>query len=159
MKSLAIKSEFTIRSACNEDKQEIAILVNQAFAEYREGKNVSHLEENLQDISRDIEKNEVLILEKENEIIGTLRLESRGENIYYLKRFAIHPQYQGQGLGAILFKEAEKVVKNHNSKTIYLHSSTEDNRLIKFYEKLGLRCIEIEKNIGYARGLWIKKLK
>ena len=159
MKSVAIKNKLTIRTACQKDKAKIAQVVCQAFAEYRQGKNTSHLKEDLVDIAGDIEKNEVLVLEVREKIIGSLRLQALENNIYYLKRFAIHPQHQGQGLGLTLFEAAEKFVKNNNGRKIHLHSSTEDDRLIRFYKKLGFRCKKIETNVGYARGLWIKELK
>jgi len=90
MKSLALAKGLTIRKACEEDKETISQLVNQAFTGYNNGKNISHLKENLEDILRDIKKDEVIVLEGKNKIIGTLRLEYRDENKYYLKKLGFN---------------------------------------------------------------------
>ena len=159
MKSLALAKGLTIRKACEEDKETISQLVNQAFTGYNNGKNISHLKENLEDILRDIKKDEVIVLEGKNKIIGTLRLEYRDDNKYYLKKFAIYPKFQNQGLGQMLFAAAEMMVRAKNGRTIYLHSSREDNGLVNFYKKLGFNCLKVEKSMGYSRGLLIKELK
>ncbi len=158
MKNREDRADFSIRRGNREDAKELRELVNQAFSEYRKGKNNPHLEEDLDDIIRDIAENEVLILEKGNKIAGSLRLENRSGNKYLLKRFAIHPHFQGQGLGKYLYEEAEKRVKAGAGNSIYLYSSTEDEKLVQYYTGLGFKCIEIDKSMGYARGLWVKKL-
>jgi N-acetylglutamate synthase-like GNAT family acetyltransferase len=166
MKSLAIpEREFIVRQAIKEDGIGILELIKKSFLSYvhsdKNSGNVRNpaLEEDLIDVYNDIEENIVLVIEDGSDIIGSLRLIEKEEGVYYLKRFAILPFYQHQGLGTRLFYAAEEEVLNIKGKYIYLHSSLESEILKSFYYRLGFSCIEIDNTNGYKRGLWIKHLQ
>ncbi len=151
--------DFKIREASPEEYQEIYQLVKEAFRHYKKDKPVTgHLKESPGDVKEDIEKNLVLVLLKENKIIGSLRLEKKEEGNFYLKRFAVLPGYQGLGCGSMLFSAAEKKALKRNCCRIYLHASAADKRIRNFYQQLGFKCLRVDKEKGYARGLWVKKL-
>lgn len=161
MSELYSGEKIKIEKADINKAQEILQLVKNSFAHYRQNKNNPDLEEELEDVKKDIEENIVLVIRNKgnNKIIGTLRLvpDNRSEKVY-LKKFAISPEYQSQGLGTILFKQAENIAREQNIKKIYLHSSVEDKKLVKFYKKLGFECININTEMGYKRGLWVNQL-
>jgi len=159
--------DFKIREASNDDAVEILDLIKISFKSYvknnKYNKNQienSALKEDYYEVQNDIGKNIVFIIEKfdnKNKIVGTLRLELKEKNGYLLKRFAILPEYQNQGLGTAIFKIAEQYVKNRKGAFVYLYSSLENHSLIKFYTKLGFECKKIDVNKGYRRGHWFKK--
>lgn len=152
------EDNYNIRAAHKGDADEIYYLVQRAFSNYGEKGCSPASKERIADIYYDIEANTVLIIEHEGLIIGTLRLVADSNNKFYLKRFSIHPNFQNKGLGTILYYQAEKKVKELSGKYICLYSSTEDDKLVKFYDKLGFKCIEKDRENGYERGFWIKKI-
>lgn len=159
MNSSNQSKEIIIREALLKEAKTIYNVVQIAFDEYRQGKDNPHLEEDLEEIKKDIKNNLVLVIITQNNCIaGTLRLVPEDENKVYLKKFAILPEYQGQGWGSILFSKAENKARDRNYQKIYLHSSTEEEKLVKFYKKLGFECIEVNRDMGYERGLWVKEL-
>jgi len=151
-------TEFNIRIAGLEDAEDIFFLVKKAFADYgRKGKNPV-MGETIQDIEADLKDNLVLVVEYASKIVGSLRLEAQMESCFYLKRFSILPGFQHQGLGTKLYHQAEKITLDYKGKFIYLHSSVEDQKLIRFYKKLGFTCLKKDQENGYERGLWVKKI-
>ncbi|MFW6006896.1 MAG: GNAT family N-acetyltransferase [Bacillota bacterium] len=162
MDSLQYEEDINIQKAVTAEARKIYELVNKAFAEYRQGKHNPDLKEKIDDIKNDIKNNIVLVLKNikfNNKIVGTLRLiPEKSRKKIYLKKFAISPDFQGQGYGTMLFKKAEVIARNKGYKAIYLYSSTEDKKLVRFYQKLGFKCTETSTNMGYERGLWVKKL-
>ncbi|MFW6022643.1 MAG: GNAT family N-acetyltransferase [Halanaerobiaceae bacterium] len=157
--SFPIKKEnFQIRFANKGDADEIYYLVQRAFSSYGEKGLNPASKETIDDICDDINNNVVLIIEWQGYIVGSLRLVQDKEKSYFLKRFSIHPDYQHQGLGTMLYFYTEEKVREMNGKYIWLYSSTEDIKLIDFYDKLGFECIDRDWINGYERGLWIKKI-
>lgn len=163
------ENDIKIRKADTEDSRHILEVIRLAFSDYEAGGQSPALRETPAAIKEDINKNHVLVVEIKGKIVGTLRLELKGgmpelkdtgEQTagYYLKRFAIHPGYQGQGLGTMLFEKAEKIACREDVSSIFLHSTTGDERLVKFYKKLGFQCEAVDHSRGYPRGLWVKKL-
>ncbi len=146
-----------IKTAKENEYSEIYKLVKRAFADYKKGKDNPDLEENPKDVLSDIRNNIVLVLKQKDKIVGTLRLVAEN-NKMYLKKFAISPDYQNRGFGSQLFVKAEEITKNRNMEEIYLYSSTEDQQLVTFYKELGFCCKKVNTDMGYKRGLWVKKI-
>jgi len=149
---------IVICRALKSDGEEIYRVVKEAFADYGSGSN-PYLQESLSDIYQDLEDKIVLIIKKNERIVGSLRLEIYNNDGFYLRRFSILPEYQDQGLGTLLYQQAEEEVISNQGKNIYLHSSLEDTKLVNFYTRLGFKCLEKDNGYGYQRGLWVKRLK
>lgn len=160
--SAAENENFQIRRAVSEEYMEIYRVVSKAFEVYSTGlERTEHLEENPEDVKEDIEKHLVLVLEKygrEEGIAGSLRLEETEDGVYYLRRFAVLPAFQGQGLGSRLIKKAEFEVQKRGGKKIFLYSAMEKENLVEFYKNMGFNCREISSNLGYDRALWEKEI-
>lgn len=150
--------ELNIRVARIEEAQEIYNLVKKAFADYNQTGINPVKAEKITDIYHDLYNNMVIVVEDCNQLIGSLRLVPEMESSIYLKRFCILPQYQHRGIGTMLYRQAEKIALTERVKFIYLHSSIDDERLVKFYKKLGFSCLKTDQDNGYNRGLWVKKI-
>ncbi|MFW6381680.1 MAG: GNAT family N-acetyltransferase [Bacillota bacterium] len=150
--------QYTLRLARPGEAESISNLINRAFNDYCQQGINSALAENLKDVKLDIEENLVLVLVGNTGLAGTLRLVLQEESIY-LKRFAIAPDCQGQGLGSQLFKAVRELVAETDKGYIYLYSSLEKEKLVAFYEKLGFSCHRVDQKKGYRRGLWIYRLQ
>ncbi|NLJ83553.1 MAG: GNAT family N-acetyltransferase [Halanaerobiaceae bacterium] len=156
---VAVKcDEYMIRKAIKEEVNSIYYLVQRAFSSY--GNNIFNpvTGETVEDISLDLERNIILVLEYRKKLAGSLRLVRKNDVEFYLKRFAIHPDFQNMGFGTELFYEAEKLAKEEGGRIITLHSSLEEERLVKFYSKLGFKCLQVDEDNGYRRGFWQKNI-
>lgn len=60
-------------------------------------------------------------------------------------QFAVHPEFQGKGIGNALIKIAEYLAKKDNAKEITVDTSERAQNLIDFYMKRGYRLV------GYAQ--------
>jgi len=164
MTAVSRKNKYTCRQGKLVDAEEIHILMQQAFADYAkkdDGEKVinSALREELEAVKADLNRNTVLVLSDGDQIIASLRLEEMSEKRYLLKRFAVSPDYQNQGLGTMLFQQAVDKLKNLDAHYLQLYSSLEDKKLISFYRGLGFNCLETDHSKGYERGLWVKTIK
>ncbi|MFN2340615.1 MAG: GNAT family N-acetyltransferase [Halanaerobium sp.] len=162
------QNKYTCRQGSLADAEEIHILMQQAFADYAKNKNEqndgeevinSALREKLEDVKRDLKNNIVLVLSDGDLIIASLRLEEISDQRYLLKRFAVSPDYQNQGLGTMLFQQAVKKIMELNAHYLQLYSSLENKKLVCFYRHLGFNCLETDHSKGYERGLWVKTIK
>lgn len=152
------ENKVNIRKANKGDVDRIHNLVQRAFSNYDTKGSNPALNESLMDIEYDIRNNIVIILETEGKMLGSLRLDFEDGTVH-LKRFSIDPDYQAKGIGTILYQRAEEEVKKRNYNSIYLYASLENEKVIRFYKKLGFKCIKSDRNNSYLRGLWIKKVK
>ncbi len=73
------------------------------------------------------------IMDKEEDLIGTLLLRPINENSIKMRQVCVNANFQGKGVGTKLVKCAEKYAKKYEYKEIYCHSR---ESAIAFYEKL-----------------------
>ncbi|TPN87784.1 GNAT family N-acetyltransferase [Aquimarina algicola] len=99
---------------------------------------------------KDIELQELYILEKQGQIIGTIVLTeiideeyrsvtwiTQNNNNLYIHRLAIHPEYWGKGYAQQLMDFGENYAKDNNYQSIRLDTFSQNQRNIKFYETRG----------------------
>ena len=80
----------------------------------------------------------ILFAEIENNIIGCVLLNDyKWEAMIY--HLAVLPEFQNQGIGGKLMKEAERILKDKGQEYITLLVSVKDKNLNKFYEKRGYK--------------------
>jgi len=60
-----------------------------------------------------------------------------GHAISYLQRVAVHPDWQGQGMGRSLVRAASRSAKRHGSKAILLNTQFDNTSAIGLYEAEG----------------------
>lgn len=86
-------------------------------------------------ISRDPES--VLVAEIDGEIVGNVIITDYGNNVSYLFRLSVKDSYKKQGVGTLLLKEAEALLKKRGTKEIALVVHAERDDLKAYYEKRG----------------------
>ena len=94
---------------------------------------------NKKDILEDSENNFVIVVKKDNKIIGTGTLKYT-----HIKRVFVSPNYQGKGLGKLIMDTLESEAKRNNLKIVELHSSLFAK---KFYDNLNYKMFKIGKVI------------
>ena len=98
--------------------------------------SVWHSEKNLQkQIQNDKNINLLAYIENSKEIVGIITIQKLDENSITLSRIYILPEYQGKGIGKILFYES---LKNFDKiEKVTLEVELENTKSINFYKKLG----------------------
>jgi N-acetylglutamate synthase-like GNAT family acetyltransferase len=71
---------------------------------------------------------------EDEKIVGCCILTRNNENVVQLRQMAVHPDYQGKGIGAQIIVFAEKAAKDNGFKILMMHAR---NPVIEFYKKCG----------------------
>lgn len=81
---------------------------------------------------------EILVAEKENEIVGCVYLEKKNR-VLYLGMLTVKPTLQASGIGAMLMQAAEENARQRDCNRIQMTVITERESLIQYYERKGFR--------------------
>ena len=100
----------------------------------------------------DVERNELFVLEINNEIRGYIVISTfmdkeyqpikwltKSENNVYIHRLAVHPRLQGKGYAQQLMGFAENYAIENNYSSIRLDTFSQNKRNQKFYELRGYK--------------------
>jgi GNAT superfamily N-acetyltransferase len=118
----------------------------------------SAVTENEEDIIYDIKTKNVLIIRASNTLtVGTIRYHMI-DNICYISRFGILPNWQSAGAGDMLIKEVEKRAKMLGASAIMLHSASRLLKQVRYYYRQGFFIHSTDHSPGYIRALFIKEL-
>ena len=116
-------------------------------------------QETLTDMQEHIQKDRVLVAERNGHLVGTVRLIRAENNLAYFSRFAVLPSHHLLGVGRMLYQAAEDELRQMGIKTIRLHTALSNVQLVNFYCVRGFNLIETKTARGYPRGLFEKKLE
>jgi ribosomal protein S18 acetylase RimI-like enzyme len=138
-----------IRSARLEDAAAVTACVTAAYSPYvaRIGNPPGPM---LQDYAELIRQHNVFVLSKGKNIIGVLVLIEK-EQALLLDNVAVHPDYQGKGLGRKLIELAESESLRLGFSTIILYTNERMTENIDLYKKLGFMETERRFEQGYRR--------
>jgi len=152
---------FVIRRAVESDAAPVFSILQQAFREYGSAigqTNLDALKETVDDVRRAIAEKTVLIAEMDNEVVGTLRLDIRGDKAY-LSRFAVCSNNRGIGIGEALMNAADRYLVSQGVREVTLHTASRHTSLMRFYYGLGYFVEAIESDRGYLRARLKKELQ
>ena len=96
--------------------------------------NIPPLHQTLADIEIQYESYTILKLSLDGLLVGSVRAVSEGA-ICNIGRLAVHPEYQGKGLGSALLKEIER--KFPHCEEFRLFTGVKSIRNISLYTRLG----------------------
>lgn len=98
----------------------------------------------------DIERNELYVLQNNNEIVGCIVVSlfmdeeytsvnwlTENINNYYIHRLAVHPKYQGKGFAQQLMDFGENFARENNAVSVRLDTFSQNKRNQKFYKQRG----------------------
>ncbi|MDF4203384.1 GNAT family N-acetyltransferase [Maribacter sp. SA7] len=98
----------------------------------------------------DIERNELYVLQIDNEIVGCIVVSllmdeeytsvnwlTENVNNYYIHRLAVHPKYQSKGFAQRLMDFGESFARENNAVSVRLDTFSQNKRNQKFYEQRG----------------------
>ncbi|TQV80927.1 GNAT family N-acetyltransferase [Denitrobaculum tricleocarpae] len=126
---------MTLRAATAHDLPAIQEIVEHAYSPYieRMGRPPGPM---LDDYVKRIEREQVSVVEVDGRVGGLLVLIDQADHLL-LDNIAMHPDFQGRGLGRQLmdFAEAEALRRGFGELRLYTHESMTEN--IAIYSKLG----------------------
>ena len=158
-----LKSYFHVRSATYDDIEAIQSIVREAFLKYAEMSEAAEpeaLKETAKDIKRDIDTKIVLIAERDNAPVGSVRVEiDEQTKTAYLSRFAVKVSSQNNGIGKSLMNLVDEIMIKHGVKSISLHTDSKLSPLIRFYYGRGFYIDSVDKTRGYVRACLVKEYK
>lgn len=154
---------FEVKAAEVEDIPAIHKITHDAFLKYCESAglpyDIAALKETYEDIENDIKTKYVFVVRIDDEPVGAVRVELTGDSEAYLSRFAVAETNRNSGIGKILMRVVDKVMKQNNVKLLRLHTSAKVSALIRFYYGRGFYISDVEYSRGYPRAELIKEYK
>jgi len=111
----------------------------------------------LEDYIQIIQQHQVWVAEYRHKVVGFAVLKQMEEG-FLLDNLAIHPDYQGLGVGGTLLRHAEEQARQLGYDSIYLytHEKMLDNQAL--YSRKGYREYERRQEEGYSRVFMRKML-
>ena len=138
-----------IRIALPSDAVAIKGCVEAAYQHYiaRMGKPPGPM---LNDYANVIQQHKAFVAEEDGDIVGLLVL-IQTESSMLLDNVAVHPEYQGKGLGRRLLELAESETRNqgYTHLDLYTHECMTEN--IEMYKRIGYVERERRTEHGYSR--------
>ena len=152
---------FEVKRAMEEDIPAIHKITKDAFLKYCEmaglGYDIAALNETYDDIREDIKNKEVFVVRIDDEPVGAVRIEMLGNAEAYLSRFAVGSNNRNNGIGKILMRVVDKVMKQNGVKILRLHTASNVAATIRFYYGRGFYIASVENSRGYPRAELIKE--
>ena len=152
---------FEVKAAAEEDIPAIHKITNDAFLKYCENAGLDYnseaLTETYDDIRNDIKTKNVFVVRIDDEPVGAVRIEILPNNEAYLSRFAVASTNRNSGIGKILMRVVDKVMKQNNVKVLRLHTCSRVTALIRFYYGRGFYISDVDYSRGYPRAELIKE--
>jgi GNAT superfamily N-acetyltransferase len=151
------------QNATDERIDAIYKITKNAFALYKDNLhaeiNLSALSETKKDILNDIKNNTVYAAEKNDVILGSLRIERLSDDVAYLYRFAVDTDERNKGVGKDLLSYAVEECEKLRYACIALHTNSKYYKLARYYYGMNFYVHSTDNSRGYIRALFIKELK
>jgi predicted N-acetyltransferase YhbS len=134
-----------VRLAQPEDAERVREVIHEAYALIRELNlhwPAAHADTAL--VRDNIAENDCYVIEVDGVIAGTITLSRTEEarqftDLPFLKWFAVHPEYQGKGIGGRLLDHVEReiVLGRHGAPAVTLATAEKHPWLLPMYERRG----------------------
>lgn len=151
-----IVSMVDIRLAEKKHEQAIFECVNMAYSMYieRMGKKPAPM---FSDYAKLIEKNVIYIATSSEEIMGIIVFFPKGNSLF-IENVAVHPDFQGRGIGRKLIEFAFGFAKMAGLQEVNLYTNELMTENIGYYHGLGFAEVGRRLEDGYRRVYFAKPL-
>lgn len=136
-----MKLQWHIREALVEDANGLQACMESAYASYRERMGGTRLPPMDLDYSSEIKDCPVWVVECEDRVVGGVILLFEDDQAV-LANVAVHPEFQGLGIGGELMRFAETKAKNRNYTRLELATHVLLDENISLYLHLGWKEID-----------------
>ena len=80
----------------------------------------------------------------EQQVVGSAGLIPERAGVFELVKMAVHPEWQGKGIGKMLLQQALEQAKNAGARKVILFSNSQLSTAIAMYAKQGFRHVEVK---------------
>jgi len=123
-------------------------------------------DESMEAINKYIYDSDIYILEIENKILAVYVLQLLKKDEIEIKNIAVDKDYQGQGIGKFLLRDATNKAKEQGFKTMLIGTSNASFKQLYIYQKSGFEIYDIKENFFinnypkpiYENGLLLKHM-
>lgn len=138
------KNEINLKKATRKDLEDLLFLERTA-----DGVKTYSAMTEAKEFLDEIENNEVFIIEKAGQVVGSIMYEIKSPEHIYLSGLVINPQFQGQGFA----RQAMEIIlaKFRDRNRIDLVTHPENIKAINLYKSLGF-AIESQKENYFGDG-------
>jgi ribosomal protein S18 acetylase RimI-like enzyme len=140
---------IAIRQAQEEDQEAVVACVRAAYSRYiaRIGKEPAPM---LADYEALIAHGNVYVIPDEAEVRGVLVMMAQGKSMF-VENVAVHPRWQGQGLGRALMAFVEERAREERLDEVRLYTNELMTENLRFYHRLGFEEEGRHVEDGYRR--------
>ena len=131
-----MEATWNIREATLDDSTGLKNCMVSAYATYRERMGGVRLPPMDVDYSSEIKNYPTWVVESDRGILGGLVMVF-GSDLASIANIAVHPKFQGYGIGGELMKLAESTAREKNFSELHLATHVLLNENISLYEHLG----------------------
>ena len=103
-------------------------------------------DETRQAIDKYVFDSEIYVLERENKIIAEYVLQPISSSEIEIKNIAVRTEYQGQGIGKLLLRDATSRAEEKGFKTIIIGTGDVATKQLYLYKKEGFEVFDVKKN-------------
>jgi GNAT superfamily N-acetyltransferase len=93
----------------------------------------------------------ILFAKLNDEIVGTVALITRGDEVYELSKMAVTETYKGKRIGQKLMYACIAFAAEHGATRVFLDSNTVLEPAINLYKKVGFKEIPVPEDTPYER--------
>jgi GNAT superfamily N-acetyltransferase len=154
-----------VRRAQPQDAEDIRSILQASFGEYQAMLKLAEppaaLRETTGDIMAAIGSQAVFIaIYNRMKAVGTIRVRKAANEVAYISRFAVVPNWQQTGAGSALMDAAIEWCRSEGMRAVALHTGVKMIKLARFYHGCGFYVHSVEEApSGYRRGLFVKELE
>ena len=135
--AFAMHEDIQIQQYVNEH-EELVDIFSEAFGDLPE-ESAELIAYNTSEIGRIL-----WVARKGGHIVGTVTSSKEGE-VQWVTALAVHPKYQGQGIGSILLSWVKDYALQNGERYVMLDVEIENDKAIRVYEKAGfLKLMQID---------------
>lgn len=96
-------------------------------------------------VDKYLEQSEVFAAVKDGKVAGVIVLYPLTHEAVEIKNIAVRPEFQGQGIGSYLIKDAVRRAAAKKLKTVFIATADSSIRQLDLYQKLGFEITEIKR--------------
>lgn len=145
------------------DAEDIRNILQASYGEYQAALKLAEppaaLKETVEDILAAIEGQAVYVaVYNRMKTVGTIRVRKVTDEVCYISRFAVVPNWQEDGAGTALMDAAVEWCRAQGCRAVALHTAVKMLKIARFYYGCGFYVHSVEAGRGYRRGLFVKEL-
>jgi len=152
--------EMKISLANRKDCLEILDLQKLAYKQEAEIYNdyaIPPLTQTIDEFYKEFDHSTILKAVTDNIIVGSVRAYIKN-NICFIGRLIVHPDYQNKGIGTKLMNEIEGYFKDKHINKYELFTGEKSQKNIHLYQKIGYRIFKTEKLNDNVNIVFMEKL-